>query len=113
MNSRFIVIDGKTYNSVDSLREFFAKKGIDSNPPDRPTDPSPPVSAPRAPSIPAPRGAGSGDDLTPGNHVRHPKYGVGLILRREGSGGDAKLTVSFPGYGQKKFVAKYVDLKKI
>ena len=45
-------------------------------------------------------------------HVRHPKYGRGLVLRREGVGDAAKLLVSFPGFGQKKLVEKYAGLEK-
>ena len=44
--------------------------------------------------------------------VRHAKYGTGVVLRSEGAGDDAKLTVSFPGFGQKKFVAKFAALEK-
>jgi DNA helicase-2/ATP-dependent DNA helicase PcrA len=44
--------------------------------------------------------------------VKHEKYGTGVVLRSEGAGDDAKLTISFPGYGQKKFVAKFVSLEK-
>jgi ATP-dependent DNA helicase UvrD/PcrA len=44
--------------------------------------------------------------------VRHSKYGRGLVLRRGGSGDQTKLTVSFPGYGQKKLVEKYAGLEK-
>jgi DNA helicase-2/ATP-dependent DNA helicase PcrA len=43
--------------------------------------------------------------------VAHPKYGKGLVLRKEGDGDDAKITVSFPGHGLKKLVAKYASLK--
>jgi DNA helicase-2/ATP-dependent DNA helicase PcrA len=32
------------------------------------------------------------------------------VLRREGDGEDAKLTISFPGYGLKKIVAKYAGI---
>jgi len=32
--------------------------------------------------------------------------------RREGTGPATKLTVSFPGYGQKKLVEKYAGLQK-
>jgi hypothetical protein len=52
-------------------------------------------------------------ELRAGARVRHEKYGVGAVLRVEGSGEDAKLTVSFPGYGQKKFIAKYAPLEEI
>ncbi len=47
-----------------------------------------------------------------GATVRHPKYGRGTVLRREGEGDDAKLTVSFPGYGLKKLIEKYAGIKE-
>ena len=50
--------------------------------------------------------------LVPGSHVRHEKYGRGLVLRREGVGDNAKLTVSFPGFGQKKLIEKFANLQK-
>jgi DNA helicase-2/ATP-dependent DNA helicase PcrA len=37
---------------------------------------------------------------------------MGTILAAEGEGDDTKLTVSFPGYGQKKFMTKYAGLEK-
>jgi DNA helicase-2/ATP-dependent DNA helicase PcrA len=43
--------------------------------------------------------------------VQHPKYGRGTVLKREGDGEDAKLTVSFPGYGLKLLVEKYAGIK--
>ncbi len=51
--------------------------------------------------------------LVPGSHVMHAKYGRGLVLRREGSGDNTKLTVSFPGFGQKKLIEKYANLQKV
>jgi DNA helicase-2/ATP-dependent DNA helicase PcrA len=42
--------------------------------------------------------------LEPGFVIR--KYGVGLIVRREGDGEKAKLTINFPGFGQKKLIRK-------
>ncbi len=48
-----------------------------------------------------------------GATVAHPKYGKGLVLRREGDGDEAKITVSFPGHGLKKLVAKYASLKVV
>ncbi len=50
--------------------------------------------------------------FVPGSHVRHAKYGKGLVLRREGTGDNVKLTVSFPGFGQKKLVEKFANLEK-
>ena len=46
-----------------------------------------------------------------GSTIEHAKYGRGTIVRLEGSGEDAKVTVSFPGYGLKKLVAKYAGIK--
>jgi DNA helicase-2/ATP-dependent DNA helicase PcrA len=43
--------------------------------------------------------------------VRHQVYGRGTIVRIEGEGDDTKLTVSFPGHGLKKLIAKYAGLK--
>jgi DNA helicase-2/ATP-dependent DNA helicase PcrA len=49
-------------------------------------------------------------NLRSGSVIRHPKFGRGTILRREGEGEDAKLTISFPGYGLKKIVEKYAGI---
>jgi DNA helicase-2/ATP-dependent DNA helicase PcrA len=51
-------------------------------------------------------------EFVPGSYVKHSKYGRGLVLRREGVGDSLKLTVTFPGYGQKKLVQKYAGLEK-
>jgi DNA helicase II / ATP-dependent DNA helicase PcrA len=51
--------------------------------------------------------------LKVGTRVRHAKYGQGLIVRREGDGENAKLTINFPGYGQKKMIEKYAALEII
>jgi DNA helicase-2/ATP-dependent DNA helicase PcrA len=107
---------GKTYNSVDSVAEFFRKRdaqmGVSRGP------------GPKS-QVQSPHGGQSGSDkptpsaqrstpadLLPGSYVRHAKYGRGLVLRREGSGDQIKVTVSFPGYGQKKLVEKYAGLEK-
>jgi DNA helicase-2/ATP-dependent DNA helicase PcrA len=39
--------------------------------------------------------------------IYHPKYGEGKIKKLEGSGADLKVSVQFPGYGTKKFLASY------
>ena len=106
---------GKTYNSAESVRDFFKRKvGEAGEGSDAPKKSQPATSAPEEvrkppPDRPQPK---SGGELRAGVRVRHAKYGVGLVLRTEGSGDEAKLTVSFPGYGQKKFVAKYAALEK-
>ncbi|HKQ53261.1 MAG TPA: UvrD-helicase domain-containing protein [Pyrinomonadaceae bacterium] len=102
---------GKTYDSADSIAEFFRKRGQQlgsSTPNPRPE----PTVKRRAASASGPSTSSSGGDFAPGSHVRHPKYGRGLVLRREGTGDSAKLTVSFPGFGQKKLIEKYAGLEK-
>ena len=39
--------------------------------------------------------------------VFHPKFGEGKIKKLEGSGVELKVSVQFPGYGTKKFLASY------
>lgn len=123
---------GKTYNSSEAIAEFFKKKDISKA--------EPPASAggahvePKSRIVPPAHAGGSALDrlkasgskpsassvsqtpvingLVPGTHVRHEKYGRGLVLRREGSGDNAKLTVSFPGFGQKKLIEKFAKLQK-
>ncbi|MGB9179790.1 MAG: UvrD-helicase domain-containing protein [Pyrinomonadaceae bacterium] len=108
---------GKTYDSVDSIAEFFRKRSQQLSPPANRPQSSEPVIKRRASSSDtssssAKSSASNESGFTPGSHVRHPKYGRGLVLRREGAGDSAKLTVSFPGFGQKKLIEKYAGLEK-
>ena len=95
---------GKTYDSVESIEEFFRKRTARMGGP-KATSPN------LANPTPDPQTRNPSDFL-PGSYVRHAKYGRGLVLRREGTGPTTKLTVSFPGYGQKKLVEKYAGLQK-
>src|SRR3954447_18808014 len=108
---------GKTYDSVDSIAEFFRKRGQQLGQSGAREQQDQPMikrraQAANASSSSRPTSSAAGGDFTPGSHVRHPKYGRGLVLRREGTGDSAKLTVSFPGFGQKKLVEKYAGLEK-
>lgn len=106
---------GKTYNSLDHISQFFAARGI-ATPPggQRPAAApqsgatQPPPERTVAPSPPKPARKPGG--IRPGATVVHPKYGRGTVMRREGEGEDAKLTISFPGHGLKKLVAKFAGL---
>ena len=53
------------------------------------------------------------DEIRPGVRVRHPLFGVGTVLRREGDGDELKVTVSFPGVGAKKLVARFAGLEVV
>jgi len=88
---------GRALNSLENIAQYFAEKGIAAPRPAQPRA-SAPAATPARPTRQS-------------NIVNHPKFGRGTILRREGQGEDAKLTVSFPGYGLKKLVAKYAGIK--
>ena len=48
-----------------------------------------------------------------GQKGRHPLFGVGTVLRVEGGAEDLKLTVTFPGVGAKKLVARFAGLEMV
>jgi len=105
---------GKTYNSVENIRQFFTERGIQPAAPA--AIPAKPVQGTTAPVQAAgpPRSAVSPvgkKKIGPGSTVQHATYGRGTVVRLEGSGEDTKLTVNFPGYGIKKIVAKYAGIK--
>ena len=115
---------GKTYNSLDNISQFFSERGMSIKPPHPPAakpaipDPRTPPQYPRP--IGAPRPAQTTHAAAPpqkrsvrtGMTVQHPKYGTGTVVRREGEGDDAKITVNFPRFGLKKLVEKYAGLKR-
>jgi DNA helicase-2/ATP-dependent DNA helicase PcrA len=86
---------GKTYNSIDNIAEFFASRGKKFS------VPKPPLEEPKGRM-----------GFRPGQKVRHPKYGEGLVYQREGEGDKAKLTVQFTRFGLKKLVEKYAQLER-
>ncbi len=51
------------------------------------------------------------DDFRLGMEVLHGKYGRGTIIKKEGQGPGVKLTVSFPGVGRKRLMARYAGLR--
>jgi DNA helicase-2/ATP-dependent DNA helicase PcrA len=127
--------NGRTYNSLDNIAQFFSERGMpvpsgiaraqQAQP--RPAVPgeiksAPSSSAPVQQTLPQskppvqanPPRTGAKPRTTgfrAGSTVNHPKYGRGTVLRREGDGEDAKLTISFPGFGLKKIVEKYAGIK--
>jgi len=93
---------GKTFNSVENIRQFFAEAGARGQAPAA----SPPPVIQHRPAAPPPK-----KKTGLGSIVEHAKYGRGTIVKVEGSGDDAKVTVSFPGQGLKKLVAKYAGIR--
>jgi DNA helicase-2/ATP-dependent DNA helicase PcrA len=53
------------------------------------------------------------DSYFVGARVRHPDYGDGTIVAREGQAAGLKLSVRFFKAGTKKFIAKYAPLQVI
>jgi DNA helicase-2/ATP-dependent DNA helicase PcrA len=97
---------GKTYNSVENIKQFFSERGMPA-----PSGISQQAPKPNVPSSAAPKPPQQKKKVGPGSTIEHAKYGRGTVLRLEGSGDDAKVTVSFPGYGLKKLIAKYAGIK--
>ena len=118
------VYTGKTYNSADAIAEFFKKreigdlggsgqKAVGGSETSRPQSGYDKLRTIASEKVRVPQS--ELDDAQPiaaGSHVRHGKYGKGLVLRREGTGDNVKLTVSFPGFGQKKLIEKFANLQK-
>ena len=113
---------GKSYNSLDNIAQFFGERGMAFNGP-RPASPPKPLprQAPIIPPRPQPLkpppppvsvGAPPRRITRAGMTVEHPKYGRGTVVRREGEGENAKITVNFPHHGLKKLVEKYAGLKR-
>jgi DNA helicase-2/ATP-dependent DNA helicase PcrA len=88
--------DGRSYDTVDAVQGFLEKR--------QSPGPTPKGRSAR----PNPKSG-----WTQGARVKHPRYGVGTVLRIEGAGDEAKLTVSFNNHGMKKLVARYASLEKI
>jgi DNA helicase II / ATP-dependent DNA helicase PcrA len=83
--------------SIDNIASFFAGRGGAS------------AKRPRLPVAEATGAVG----FKNGQRVRHPKYGDGIVFRREGDGDDAKITVQFTKFGVKKLVEKFAQLERV
>jgi DNA helicase-2/ATP-dependent DNA helicase PcrA len=82
--------------SIDNIASFFAARGQK-------------ISRPKL-EVEAPVGK---TGLKQGSRVKHPKYGEGIVFRREGDGDDAKITVQFQQHGVKKLVEKFAQLERL
>jgi DNA helicase-2/ATP-dependent DNA helicase PcrA len=100
---------GQTYNSRDSVRDFFARQGKKIDPGVFESKPSRNESNESSRSS---SGSGSSSKFKVGSRVRHAKFGVGLIVKCEGDGDNVNLTINYTGFGQKKMVVKVAGLVK-
>ncbi len=60
--------------------------------------------------MPAPKGK---LNYAEGDRVRSPKYGIGTVVSIVNGGADFEVTIDFPKYGQKKFMASLAKLIKV
>ena len=82
--------------SLDNIAQFFSSR--------KPSGARPKLDIPVATGL---------TGFRSGQRVRHPKYGEGVVFRREGDGDDAKITVQFAQFGVKKLVEKFAQLEKV
>jgi DNA helicase-2/ATP-dependent DNA helicase PcrA len=82
--------------SLDNIAQFFSSR--------KPSGARPRLEVPIASGV---------TGFRSGQRVRHPKYGEGVVFRREGDGDDAKITVQFAEFGVKKLVEKFAQLEKV
>ncbi len=50
--------------------------------------------------------------LAPGEAVEHSRFGQGVVVEVEGEGEDARATICFPDYGEKRFILALSPLKR-
>ncbi len=89
-------VSGPGSGSLDNIAQFFGARGQKF----------------QRPKLPVAEPTGS-TGFRSGQRVRHPKYGEGVVFRREGEGEDAKITVQFHRFGVKKLVEKFAQLERV
>ena len=114
---------GRRDTTSDNVLSFFgggsAGGGSTSSTPSWQNPPKPRPSTPPRPARgetsyyePDPdHAAAQGARVRRGARVRHPKLGVGKVVKIEGKGDETKLTVYFDGKGRRVLVAKYAPLE--
>jgi DNA helicase-2/ATP-dependent DNA helicase PcrA len=99
------IYEGPTYNTVDHIKQALHVRGKDSF-----GGKSKGSSSYFGASKPA--GTKWKSKFKLGSQVRHPKYGIGTVLRSEGEGDGLKLSVNFRRYGLKKLIEKFAGLEE-
>jgi DNA helicase II / ATP-dependent DNA helicase PcrA len=101
----------KPNESANSVFSFFKDAPIEPGPRTEAAAARPVQFDPSAIRATHPAESGA-TEFKRGAQVHHEQFGVGTILKMEGSGPNAKLTVYFERAGSKKFIAKYAKLSK-
>ena len=110
-------------NTVREVKEFFEQRDVPSREPLAPVPSRPAVPRPQPPAGPAAarpsklwggmRRVHSEGRFALGSRVRHRKFGVGVVRRREGRGPGTKLSVYFEDYGLKRLIARAAKLEEL
>ncbi len=112
----------KTHDSVESVLDFFQKKRNGSvqkaTPPSR--ESAAPLAGAPSSQLRSPSRLGRAakqlrreGEFPRGTRVRHPKFGTGIVQRREGDGPSAKVSVYFRKFGLRKLIANRANLREI
>jgi DNA helicase-2/ATP-dependent DNA helicase PcrA len=96
---------------VDPFSDSFKRQlnmasGGRFRPVQRPASPTPPSSAPSS------QASGSGQ-LKEGNVIEHQRFGIGTVVKIEGTGENEKATVQFRNAGTKQLLLKFAKYKII
>ena len=52
-------------------------------------------------------------NVSEGDNVSHEKFGIGEIIKIEGSGNDSKATIKFKKFGLKNLLLRFAKLNKV
>lgn len=117
-----------SYSSSSSSSPFASPRTSSSSPfpASRPSVPTPRPSAPQPgvthtgrrlvpvnSSLPAAHCAGSSAPLSVGDKIEHTRFGIGTVLKVEGSGENTKAHVEFVNAGTKQLLVKFAKFRKI
>jgi len=111
--NRLVLTRARERSYFGDRRVTLPSRFLSEIPPDCFDGPAATSRAPKAARMAADGGGeeGTAFKFRPGQTVVHDRFGFGTVLRVEGLGGDAKLTVSFPGRGATRLLARFAGLR--
>ena len=112
--SRFLSdIPDRLVESRSRADDFVVRRSVRSNGPGRPGR-TPVVSAHDVAAAIDGRHGADARSFEPGERVRHPKFGEGIVVGARATGGDQEVTVAFKGdSGVKRLMVSYARLERI
>ena len=119
IDPRFLQIEGEK-SSLPRIQPRIQPRSTPQ--PSQPSQPSQPpfstVSLSSSPLNPAPQSSpapssSSDSPLQPGDRIEHTRFGVGEVIKMEGSGENCKATVVFRNSGTKQLLLKFARYNKL